>query len=225
MWNFPLFLWLKHCFGTCISCGHPCLWTLCRNNALSFGEGVGGKSSAGRRFATSLVANIFWCPFIDFHIGANFILDRNQLDVDTKKRGIVVLSIPHTEALVLPIKIEQTTSEPTPIWVLLPKETYIIMWLGPSREQSMLTRSPQGWYNHTRDIHRWLYSRLWYCGLQDFCVPQTQCRVNAFNMSWTIFPPKPALHWCLATYYTLRGVVFTNAFMRTCPFIAFLKKL
>ena len=106
-----------------------------------------------------------------------------------------------------------------------PKETYIIMWLGPSREQSMLTRSPQGWYNHTRDIHRWLYSRLWYCGLQDFSVPQTQCRVNAFNMSWTIFPPKPALHWCLATYHTLRGVGFTNAFMRTCPFIAFLKKL
>ena len=34
---------------------------------------------------------------------------------DIKKRGIVLLSIPPTEALALPIKVEQTTSEPTPI--------------------------------------------------------------------------------------------------------------
>ena len=60
------------------------------------------------------------------------------------------------------------------------------MWLGPSWAQSMLTRAPQGWYNHTRDIYRWLYSRLRYWGLQDFSVSQTQRRVNAFNMSWTI---------------------------------------
>ena len=32
-----------------------------------------------------------------------------------KKRGIVSLSIPRIEALALPIEIEQTTSEPTPI--------------------------------------------------------------------------------------------------------------
>lgn len=32
-----------------------------------------------------------------------------------KKRGIVLLSVPRIEALALPICIEQTTSEPTPI--------------------------------------------------------------------------------------------------------------
>ena len=35
--------------------------------------------------------------------------------IDTKKRGIVLLSIPRVEALALPIIVEQTTSEPTPI--------------------------------------------------------------------------------------------------------------
>ena len=35
--------------------------------------------------------------------------------IDIKKRGIVLLSIPRTEALALPIIVEQTTSEPTPI--------------------------------------------------------------------------------------------------------------
>ena len=34
--------------------------------------------------------------------------------LDTKKRGIVLLSIPRVEALALPIKVEQTTSEATP---------------------------------------------------------------------------------------------------------------
>jgi len=33
-----------------------------------------------------------------------------------KKRGIVLLSIPRVEALALPIVVEQTTLEPTPIW-------------------------------------------------------------------------------------------------------------
>ena len=32
-----------------------------------------------------------------------------------KKRGIVLLPIPHIEALALPILVEQTTLEPTPI--------------------------------------------------------------------------------------------------------------
>ena len=30
--------------------------------------------------------------------------------------------------------------------------------------------------------------------LQDFSVSQTQRQINAFNMSWIIVPPKPALH-------------------------------
>jgi len=37
-----------------------------------------------------------------------------------KKREIVLLPIPHIEALALPILVEQTTSEPTPIWKSVP---------------------------------------------------------------------------------------------------------
>ena len=35
-------------------------------------------------------------------------------NTDIKKRGIVLLPIPRVEALALPIKVEQTTSEATP---------------------------------------------------------------------------------------------------------------
>ena len=47
----------------------------------------GGETppSAGRSFTTSNGVYIFWCTIIDFHIGANFILDRIRLSFDTKK--------------------------------------------------------------------------------------------------------------------------------------------
>jgi len=39
--------------------------------------------------------------------------------MNIKKRGIVLLSVPLSEALALPIVVEQTTSEPTPIWIII----------------------------------------------------------------------------------------------------------
>ena len=161
MGNVYLFLsfWLT-CY-MCISGGHPCLWTLCGNSALSFGEGVGGKSSARREFTASWGVYIFWCPFIDFHIGANFFLDRNPLNSDIKKREIVLLSIPHIEALALPIIVEQTTSEPTPIWIYkLHAETDVHINIAPNRIQYEYTQYSTDRYNHTRDIYRWLCSWL-----------------------------------------------------------------
>ena len=88
--------------------GHPCLW------ALSFGEDVGGKSNVRRSGSTSLGMRIKQCV----HIVLCLALSPQLLT--QKKRGIVLLPIPRVEALALPIIVEQTTSEPTPIWKSVP---------------------------------------------------------------------------------------------------------
>lgn len=88
--------------------------------------------------------------------------------IDTKKRGIVLLSIPRVEAPALPIVVEQTTLEPTPIWKSLPLRDLYNTMIASERVQSILTRSPRDWYNHTQDIYRWPYSRqqLWICKIR-----------------------------------------------------------
>ena len=146
-----------------ISGGHPCLWTLSRHSALSFGEGVGGKSSARREFTTSWGVYIFWCPFIDFHIGANFFLDRNPLNCDTKKAwNRPVVHSTHWGSSNCLSKSNRQRQSPRRYENHYRKETYIKHFTAPKRVQFMLTRSPRDWYNHTRDIYRWPYSRLWY---------------------------------------------------------------
>ena len=62
----------------------------------------------------------------------------------------------------------------------------------------MLIRSPQEWYNHTRDIYRCYVQDLDY-EFARFGTSQTQRQVNAFNMSWTKFPPLPL---CIALSLT-----------------------
>ena len=43
------------------------------------------------------------------------LIYRHLQNIYWSKRGIVLLSIPRVEALALPIVVEQTTLEPTPI--------------------------------------------------------------------------------------------------------------
>ena len=74
-----------------------------------FGENIGGKSNIGRIVTASSVYCIRQCGCVGFHVP--FIVSIN----DIKKRGFVLLSVPRIEALALPIMIEQTTSESTPI--------------------------------------------------------------------------------------------------------------
>ena len=127
-----------------ISGGHPCLWTLCWCGALSFGEGVGGKSSAGRSFTTSNGVYILWCTFIDFHIGANFFLDRTPLNCDRKKKSVESSCCPFhfLRLLQLPIVVEQTTLEPTPIW-----------YTPPLRDLSKQTHCPYGYNICLQGLH------------------------------------------------------------------------
>ena len=48
--------------------------------------------------------------------GVSVFMYRSSFPInDIKKRGFVLLSVPRIEALALPIMIEQTTSESTPI--------------------------------------------------------------------------------------------------------------
>ena len=142
----------------CISSGHPCLWTLSRNSALSFGEDVGGKSSARREFPTSWGVYIFWCPFIDFHIGANFFLDRNPLKSDKKRRGIVLLSIQLSEALAIAyLGWADNVRAHADMKIITAKRPYNT--LDYTQKGTIHTyRSPRDWHNHTRDIYHWLRS-------------------------------------------------------------------
>lgn len=63
--------------------------------------------------------------------------------MDIKKRGIVLLSVPRTEALASPNSIEQTTTEPTPIWTIHYsfRDLYKQWYYAHIRAQHMLTRS------------------------------------------------------------------------------------
>ena len=71
------------------------------------------------------------------------------------KREIVLLSIPHIKALALPILVEQTTSEPTPIWKSLPqRDLYKTFDCIPMVAIYAYKVSAGFWYNHTRDIYR-----------------------------------------------------------------------
>lgn len=68
----------------------------------------------------------------------------------------------------------------------------------------MLTRTPQDWYNHTRDIYR--------CFVQDYnivmfarfrCVSNTASS-KRLNMSWTTFPTQSPLRTVLPVPYLAR---------------------
>lgn len=67
------------------------------------------------------VIHIVKSAFFTSWFGANSAHNRdncliqNHVSLTQKKREIVLLPIPHIEALALPILVEQTTSEPTPI--------------------------------------------------------------------------------------------------------------
>ena len=113
---------------------------------------------------------IIWCPFIDFHIGANFFLDRNPLNCDRKKeRGIVLLSIPLPEALAIAYCCwtdnVRAHADMKIMSVKRPNNT-----LDCARKDTIHAyRSPRDWYNHTRDIYRWLRSRQQFTvNLQDY---------------------------------------------------------
>lgn len=68
-----------------------------------------------------------------------------------------------------------------------------------NRRQFVLTRSPRERYNHTRDIYRWLCSRLWLCEFARFDVSRTERRVNAFLicLDFNVSPPisRQAVRW------------------------------
>ena len=71
------------------------------------------------------------------------------------KRGIVLLPIPHIEALALPILVEQTTLEPTPIWKSLPQRDLYNTFDCAQKGTIYAYKVSTGfWYNHTRDIYR-----------------------------------------------------------------------
>ena len=66
------------------------------------------------------VIHIVKSAFFTSWFGANShnrdnCLIQNHVSLTRKKREIVLLPIPHIEALALPILVEQTTLEPTPI--------------------------------------------------------------------------------------------------------------
>ena len=104
-----------------------------------------------------------------------------------------LLSVPLPEALALPNHVEQTTSEPMPIWIIATIRDLYKQKIVPERIQFVLTRSPQEWCNHTRDIYHWLCSRHDLKCFARFQEVSNRALVNAFIMSGLYFThPMPA---------------------------------
>ena len=90
-------------FLRCIVRGHPL------KRALLLGGDIGVMSNVWRQVSLPLGMRIQQCVHIVPHV---FL---RSCKTDIKKAWKRLLSVPHTEALALPIIVEQTTSEPTPI--------------------------------------------------------------------------------------------------------------
>ena len=88
---------------------HPCFW------AFGFGEDIRGKPDARRSCLASSSFHIRQCA----HIGPFRAVVLGSM-LTQKSVEIVLLSVPRIEALALPIVVEQTTLEPTPIWIQYP---------------------------------------------------------------------------------------------------------
>ena len=184
-WLLVPFLWW-HTTG-----GHPCLWTF-NLWGISFGEDIGGKSNVGRGLHSTSIAFYIWCGAIYIHI---VMVPCQKLDPEYttyKKAWKRLLSFPFPEALALPNHVEQTTSEPTPIWIIATIRDLYKQRIVPERIQFVLTRSPQEWCNHPRDIYRWLCSRHDLKCFARFQEVSNRALVNAFIMSGLYFYPPNA---------------------------------
>ena len=139
-------IWLLYIFR-----GHPSLW------ALSFGEDVGGKSSVRRSALTSVGMHIKQCVHI-----VSYVLCKIHYLWHKKSVESSCCLFHESRLLHCQIQLNRQRQSPRRYENRIRKETYIIHLIASERVQSMLTRSPRDWYNHTRDIYRWPYSRLWY---------------------------------------------------------------
>ena len=66
-----------------------------------------------------------------------------------------------------------------------------------------------GLINHTRDIYRWLRSRLWITvNLLDLQTALNTASINAFHYVWTVIPPNARFYVDMPLWlrYTLHGV-------------------
>ena len=106
-----------------------------------------------------------------------------------KKRGIVLLSIPRVEALALPIVVEQTTLEPTPIWKSCPHRDLYSIIDHIQQDTIYAYKAFTGFdivtpgtstVDHIRD-NNYEFAR--------FDSSQTQRQINAFYYVLTLFPP------------------------------------
>ena len=111
-----------------------------------------------------------------------------------KKRGIVLLSIPRVEALALPIVVEQTTLEPTPIWKSCPHRDLYSIIDHIQQDTIYAYKAFTGFdiitpgtstVDHIRD-NNYEFAR--------FDSSQTQRQINAFYMSWLSSHPLPAYY-------------------------------
>ena len=77
---------------------------------------------------------------------------------------------------------------------ITPWRDYIELLIAPNKVQSKLTRSPRDWYNHTRDIYRWPYSRLRYWEVARFQFVLNTASDKRLLYVLTLFPPIARLY-------------------------------
>ena len=114
------------------------------------------------------------------------------------------MSVPRIEALALPNHVEQTTSEPTPIWINYnPKETDVNITLHPSGIQSVLKRSQRGILSHPRTSTLTMFKTWFTRTLREFRYVSNRALSKRLLYVWIMFPtlspPCIALSHCDST--------------------------
>ena len=100
------------------------------------------------------------------------------------------MSVPRIEALALPNPVEQTTSEPTPIWITISTKTKQANTIPQTGIVHAYKVSAGVMLSHPGHLPLTIF-KTGFWNLLDFDASGIQRQVNAFNMSWTKFPPLP----------------------------------
>ena len=157
--------------------GHPCMWALC------FGEDIGGKSNVRRSASTSESMRINQCVHIVFMscIKLATIWHKkawNRPVVYSTSRGSCIAYYSRTDNVRAHADMKISTV----------RDLYNTFDYIPKGYNLCLQGLHGDWYNHTRDIYRWPYSRqqLWICKIR--LVSNTASDKRLLYVL-TLFPP------------------------------------
>ena len=109
--------------------------------------------------------------------------------------GTYLLSVPRTEALALPNPVEQTTLEPTPIWITTAANNLAHSHSCTRNDTRMTCTSVYGWITSHQGHLPLLSSRQDLKLCENFSTSRTERQVNAFFIMLCLLTHPTSLSW------------------------------